>query len=605
MPAADRRPRFIAIAGVLALGIAAAIALTGGGETHVFGVRLRASDPTRPLVLGAVLVGIAAWLAGLSRVAARIRQGLAWFTPVVLASMLTLATVVVGVTRISRVAGGSDSYGYLSEARSWAEGRLATPMPIAAEAPWPNAIATLAPIGYRPAPAGDAIVPIYPPGFPLLIAGATAVGGACAPFWVVPLCGGVLVLATFAIGRELGSGWIGVLGAWLLVASPNFVCMLLNPMSDVPAAAFSAIATYGLIRATTPWLVMSGMSAGIAILVRPNLVPLAVVMFAWILWSDRRDRRRAIRSAAAFLPGLALAAAMIAVVNAIAYGSPLTSSYGETSDWFSLSNIETNVRHWLVWIAETQTPLVFVGWAALYVGSRRLWDSPDARRAALLLGCLAAAVVGIYVSYQPFDSWWFLRFLLPAWPALVLGTGAVLWAVLVRVPGILKFAIILAIVGLGAWTISVADDRGVFAARDSERRYPAAAALVERFTMVNDVVISGLHSGSVRYYAGRLTLRYDQLDERSLDQVIGWLRDRGIHPYVLLDEDERKTFSERFGSASAWAQLEQPPVWTYQGNPRVHFYDPLWGKGRTLTFTPEDVPVVDCPTPARPSTVPR
>jgi hypothetical protein len=605
MPAADRRPRWIALAGVLALGIAATISLTGGGETHIVGVRLRANDPTRPLVLGVVLVGIAMWLAGRTRVLARIRQVLGWFTPVVLTSILTIATVFLGVTRISRVAGGSDSYGYLSEARLLAEGRLTAPMPLAADAPWPNAIATFAPAGYRPAPAGNAIVAIYPPGFPLLIAAATAVAGACAPFWVVPLCGGVLVLATFAIGRSLGSAWIGVLGAWLLAASPNFICMLLNPMSDVPAAAFIAIASYGLIRATTPWVLASGISAGIAILTRPNLVPLALVMLVWILWSDRHDFRRAIRSAAAFLPGLVVAGATIAIVNAIAYGSPLTSSYGDASDWFSTSNIETNVRQWILWIAETQTPLIFVGWAALYVGSRWLWNSPRERRAALLLGWIAASIVGVYISYQPFDSWWFLRFLLPAWPALMLGTGAVVWAVLGRVPGILKFAIVLGVISLGVWTISVTDDRGVFVARDSERRYPAAAALVERSTAPGDVVISGLHSGSVRYYSGRLTLRLDQLDERSLDQAIEWLGARGAHAYVLLDEDERKGFTARFGSASPWAKLDQPPVWTYQGNPRVHFYDPLAGNVETRLYLPEEVQVADCPAPARSSAIAR
>lgn len=597
MPAADRRPRWIAIAGVLALGAAAAIFLTGGGETYVFGVRLRASHPVRPLVVGVILTGVAAWLAGASRVAARIRQVIGWFTPVVLASIIAIATVAVGVTRISRVAGGSDASGYLSEARSWGEGRLATPMPLAADAPWPNAIAAFAPLGYRPAPSGDAIVPIYPPGFPLLVAAATAVGGACAPFWVVPLCGGVLVIATFAIGRRLGSDWIGVIGAWLLVTSPNFVCMLLNPMSDVPAAAFWAVATYGIVRATTPWMLASGISAGVAILVRPNLAPLALVLLAWRLWSDRRDRRRAIRSAAAFLPGLMLAGATLAAVDAIEYGSPLATSYGDTSDWFSLANISVNVRQWLVWIAETQTPLIFVGWAALYVRARRLWPDGEARRVASLLGWTAAAVVGIYISYKPFDAWWFLRFLLPAWPALALGTGAVVWIALARVPGVLKFAIVCGLLALGGWTIAAADDRGVFAARDSERRYPAAAALVERSTAPGDVIISGLHSGSVRYYSGRLTLRYDQIDERSLDQAIAWLRDRGAHAYVLLDAGEQQEFAARFGGASTWAKLEQPPIWIYQGNPVVYFYDPLAANAETRTYKPEEVAIASCPAP--------
>ena len=48
-------------------------------------------------------------------------------------------------------------------------------------------------------------------------------------------------------------------------------------------------------------------------------------------------------------------------------------------------------------------------------------------------------------------------------------------------------------------------------------------------------VLTWLHSGSVRYYAGRVTMRYDLLDRDWLDRAVEWLNARGVAVYALLD----------------------------------------------------------------------
>ena len=95
----------------------------------------------------------------------------------------------------------------MSQADLWVERDLRIEQPWVADLPWPNANWTAAPLGYRPVEYEEslAIVPTYSPGLPLLMAGAKSVFGHGALFWIVPLSGAVLVLATYGIGRRLGA----------------------------------------------------------------------------------------------------------------------------------------------------------------------------------------------------------------------------------------------------------------------------------------------------------------------------------------------------------------------------------------------------------------
>src|SRR5207253_4945156 len=140
----------------------------------------------------------------------------------IIAGALAIGVVAVGVGFGTMSASGSDAYGYVSQAELWLNGRLTTPQPWADQAPWPTAPATFAPLGYQtqaayePIADHSTIVPTYAPGLPLLMAGAKVIAGNCAIYWVVPMCGGVMVLATFGIGRRLGSSRAGLIAAWLV-----------------------------------------------------------------------------------------------------------------------------------------------------------------------------------------------------------------------------------------------------------------------------------------------------------------------------------------------------------------------------------------------------
>jgi hypothetical protein len=87
-----------------------------------------------------------------------------------LASGLALATIMTGWLAGTHVAGGSDSYCYLTQAEMLARGQVREVQPLAVDAPWANATWAFTPAGYMAAPASAAIVPICPAGYPLLMA---------------------------------------------------------------------------------------------------------------------------------------------------------------------------------------------------------------------------------------------------------------------------------------------------------------------------------------------------------------------------------------------------------------------------------------------------
>ena len=111
----------------------------------------------------------------------------------------------LGIVYTTTAAGGADSYGYLSQAEGWLRGHIKIPQPWAQEAPWPSRSWSFSPLGWRPGDGddGSSLVPTYSPGLPMLFAGAKLVAGQEGMFWVVPISGGLLVLATFGSAE----GW--------------------------------------------------------------------------------------------------------------------------------------------------------------------------------------------------------------------------------------------------------------------------------------------------------------------------------------------------------------------------------------------------------------
>ena len=624
-----RMPRRLLTRIALATAVVAAfwtvILLTHGGfDTSIFGVRIRTNDPFRPFLLAwaAILAFVASigddrtdhQMSSVLDVAART---LSRIDLRLLAGVLAVATTIVGLTWSSKAAGGSDSYGYISQAELWLNGRLEIAQPWAEQVPWPNAEHTFSPLGYRPGTAGTTITPTYSAGLPIMMALAKFVAGHCAIFWIVPLCGGVLVLATFGVGRRVGGDGAGIVAAWLLATSPAFLFMLMQPMSDIPAAAAWMVAFWCLTSGTIRSAVAGGFAAALAVLIRPNLAPLIGIAALWFVleWrSSDKDRQRYLWQGAAFVMAVLPGIVMTAALNALWNGSPFNSGYGTFAEIFSFSNILPNVRNYAMWLSETQTPLVFVGIVALFVPARWLWP-PEARRSTVVVsGLFVAGVWLLYCAYLIFDAWWYLRFLLPAAGFMMVGFAMVLLRVIGRgtttgpIRGrrlVMGLAVALVVLLLGERGVQFAIRQAVFDQQRWEARYPIAAAIVAARTEPNAVIFSSAHSGSLRYYGGRMTLAYLSLDPGWLDRAISWLGAQGTHPYALLEEAEVKEFKERFSSVNGAGHLAMTPSVHYDGLSKIYLFDLLRPAGSaTPTETIRDPwPAVQCVAPAAPLSV--
>jgi hypothetical protein len=431
---------------------------------------------------------------------------------------------------------------------------------------WPNREWAFTPLGYRPYSGDGTIVPTYPAGFPMVMAVFLGVFGENGPFFVVPLFAALTVWVTYLLGKEAtGSKASAVLAASLLLASPVFLTHLMVPMSDVPAAAgWALVALLALKGGRGSRPLLAGLIAGLTLLIRPNLVLLALMpALAW-----RRRREPLLR----YVLGLAPAVVALAALNTFLYGSPLTFGQGTLSESYALHAAPGNIRLYTSWLVQTQTPLVVLALLPLFVeqalsaGSREI--SPR--------GCLSA-MVGLtflsYVFYHQFDHWYYLRYLLPAYPALFVLTAAAVRYLCLRLPVEARVPVALCVcAAVIPYGVKFGSDAGIFRQAAYEQRHVRAAANVAALTPQTAVVLAIQHSGSVRYYANRITLRYDWLEDDRLDAAIHDLTAAGYQPYVLLDEWEVSEFRARFGAHSRIGKLNWAPIARVPSSPEVHLY---------------------------------
>jgi hypothetical protein len=458
--------------------------------------------------------------------------------------------------------GGSDSHCYVSQAYLFAEGRTFAPAPIPLMVPWPAVEWTFAPAGHVPA-AGNpgASVPMCPAGLSLAMALLLRLAGPTAVFAAVPLLAGLAVWLAYRIGRQIHGPIAGLMAAALLASSPIFLYQAVQPMSDVPAAAWWLATLVFAIdvlhrppipRPATPLLVGAGLAASMALLTRPNLVPLAGVIGVFLAIGERDRLKRLFWFAIGLAPGLAA----IGWLNQTMYGSPLRSGYGDLGNLFAASNVLPNLQRYASWLASTHTPLLVLALCApaAMTKGRRV-------RPLLLCGGVALATLACYLPYAVFEDWWYLRFLLPGLAPLIVVLAVIAVSAIDRLPRAARTLVTLAIlVGFGAWSVRIAVTHHAFRLWRLERHFIDAGRYVAARLPARAVVFAAHESGSVRFYSGRPTLVWDQFDPAWLDRAFGFLEERGYVPYLLIESLEEERFKSQFRSRSAFATLDWPPV---------------------------------------------
>jgi hypothetical protein len=507
--------------------------------------------------------------------------------------VLTIAAVVTfGLKRGLFVAAAADAYGYVSEADLWARGQLVIHQPFAAQMTWPNATASLAPLGYRPHtadPADKDIVPIYSPGLPMLMAIFKRVAGARAVFYVVPLLAGLAVWATFLLGAKLAGPWVGASAALMLAASPTFLFEVVSPTSDIPCTAWWALGL-ALLMIDRRWAALAaGVSVGFAILTRPNLVPLAAVPAAVLVWRAIRSRLAgsgaenrtadATMRMALFAAGSIPACIAVALIDRHLYGSALATGYGSFESLYSWSFFWKNVTRYPSWIVQTETVLVVLALITPFVLKADL-SAPDQERHPRTVALVWLSFIALnflaYLFYLPWEEWWYVRFLMPSYPPMLALTAAALWtlaAPLNRFRAGTQAAVAIAVVAAVTWHgVSFSIERGAQLQWIAEQRYKTAGTYVATALPERAALICMQHSGSARFYSGRITVRYDVIGPGDLAVVVNQLRQLGYAPYFLLDDWEEPQFRARFARYTPLGRLDWPLIASLHHN-SVHIYD--------------------------------
>jgi hypothetical protein len=274
-----------------------------------------------------------------------------------------------------------------------------------------------------------------------------------------------------------------------------------------------------------------------------------------------------------FALGTASGVVVVALVNQHLFGSPFTSGYGRLQDQFAWARLWPNLVHYLTWLVESHTVLALGGLVAVLVPVRKLW--PDlSDRAPLTIAALFVAVLWvIYCAYLEFDVWWYLRFLLPCWPFIMVGASAILLRIARIDRAAPRLMVTFVIVSVIVINVRFAIHESAFDMWRGERRYPSLARHVRDSTPERSVIFSMQHSGTVRYYGGRMTIRYDEIEPNWIDRAVAWLAARGVQSYLLAEDWEVERFRERFAGTQSLAALDSPPVFLYEGGGQAQLFD--------------------------------
>ena len=443
-----------------------------------------------------------------------------------LIGVVALIAAIVAATFATRSAAGADASGYLSQAAMWANAELFHGEILADDLSTLNGWQTT-PLGWTPFGESGAVdlsggmqVPTYPPGLPLLMALPHRIAGIDGANAIVIASAAI---AAWATGMIAG-GIPGIIASLLLALSPVFLYQSFQPMSDVPVTAAWMLSFLLLARGKPDWL--AGVACAVAVLIRPNLAPLAIIP----LWIAHRKIDFA-------LP-VAVAGIFLGFLQMAWYGSPFQSGYGAASELFALANIGPNAARYSNWLLTTAPALLLAPFGFLRV---------RADRRSRALAVFAMVVIAAYLIYGVFDHWSYLRFLLPAMAVFAVFAAIALDEGIRRSPMAWRAPILVALVlVISAHALFVARAYDTFKLADQQRRVAQVAEFVRSQTPEGAVILSGEQSGSMRYYTSRTILRWEAATPETLSRAVDMLEGSGRLVYVVLDAWENEPFLAKF-----------------------------------------------------------
>lgn len=448
------------------------------------------------------------------------------------------------VHQSTRAVGGSDSAGYARLARSLLQGdwknNLSPPAPEAAQFGLPDDLGYLfVPLAYGWMPEAKRMVPIYPVGFPLHIALPALVSGLSTATYIInPVLAVLSLLLLYLLAREIGlSPLWSVAGMLILAGDLTFLGSALQAMSDLAAMFWALAAVLAAMRSRRGerfhwWAMLAGASFGMAFLVRPsNIILLVPVLLAL---------RLNLKSLLSFgVAGLPLAAFFL-LYNYIAFGHPLQTGYAVLGMWdsFKLGGFATRVGYYAYWLTLSLSPLLPLGWLGLAANRAVEW-----RHRAILLTWFGGGLV-FYGFYTIYDHWSFLRFLLPGYPALIVGallTAKISLDWMMKRMGNFAYrrlaggataaALLLTVMGFARYQVN---HFNMFLMRPVMDVNLEASRWAERMLPPNSLVVCSDMSGALDYYTKRPLMRWDLLAPQQWPVFSKAVLDKGYQLFAVL-----------------------------------------------------------------------
>ncbi len=441
------------------------------------------------------------------------------------------------------------------------------------------------PLGFSPSADGKELIPVYPPGLSVTQALFAELTGSLetAAQAVNVFCGVLLVFFTYRLGRAFGLPRAASLVATLLVAAnPVTVRFFSWNMSDGPASTWALAAIFFAVRAQKRpgFAPLSGFFFALGVATRPT----NALLYPALAYAFGRQPKKHLF----FALGAAPLLSVLFFYNHVQYGAFWRTGYGAMAREFKVRYFLPTLSHYASWIGRFFSPIAFVSFFAHLGAIRRR------QPLHLLLVLWWLPFFAFYAFYKyTNDTWWYLRFVLPALPALVLAGVAAFsdlqqfmaerfskrWAVALP-----AFMALLALSANVTWLIKLQ----VFSLSREEIVYRESVHWVCSQTPETSWLFAMQLSGAFYFYSSRGIVRYDLMTPGELKDLLQVSQQQGFPAFLPLFDFEVETFN------------------------RVHpgLAEPIANLGRVyfLQFVPSAAEAVgkrpSAPPPRRPSVIP-
>jgi len=469
----------------------------------------------------------------------------------VASGLLVAVLLVWGIALVSftiDAAGGADSSGYLNNARLLLEGRIQDDSRMLPEIQENTFnIRGYAPLGFHIDPETHRLIPGYSFGFPLVLAPFQAIfGTAFGTRILLILIGLAGPIVTFLLAREsnLSLEW-AVFCAVTVATSTLFQIQAYFPMTD----AFTLVVTclvllflYRLDRDAWSGFLL-GACLALGVLTRPANILLFVPVGLYMA-AQPRCLRHSWKVILGGLPG----AAFQIWVNLELYHKALTTSYGDFSGLFKAEYFFPTLLFFALNGLILVTPMALVG----FLGSPTVIRSDRFR--LLPLFAQAVSFIAFYAFYfHSSEVWWSLRFILPAFPAIII-LGAHFWSrwlPRIRFPDTwsrvtqwtpIAFSIAAILIGH-----LYGKEKSIHSIYAWERGYREAAYWIDERTEETDVVVCMQVSGAFFYYLPNPIIRWDYMkpDVWASEIAPSLLQNRRVLAALYPFEQERNVLTTR------------------------------------------------------------